>query len=225
MTSSARLARRVAALAGPLAVAALAAGCASAGGNNSAGSPASTAAATPSTPVTSAAPSSSAAPTAPQTPASSPAAPACSPSDLRGAVPTGGGGAAAGSTYYPLNLTNTSNHPCYLYGYPGVSFVTSPSGSQIGPAAVRSAGVTLSTVVLAPGQTAHATIQVADAMNFPQSACKPTTAHWLKVYPPNQYGALYVKFTAQTCSAKPAGGNPLSVYAIKGGTGQPGEGL
>jgi Domain of unknown function (DUF4232) len=223
MTSSARLARRVAAVAGPLAVAALAAGCAS-GGGNSAGAPASTPSASPAPPASSAPPS-SAVPTAPQTPPTSPAVPACSPSELSGTVPTGGGGAAAGSTYYPLNLTNTSNHSCYLYGYPGVSFVTAPSGSQIGPAAVRSAGVNLSTVVLPPGQTAHATIQVADAMNFPQSACKPTTAHWLKVYPPNQYSALYVQFTAQTCAAKPTGGSPLNVYAIKGGTGKPGEGL
>jgi Domain of unknown function (DUF4232) len=227
MTSSARLARRVAAVAGSFAAAALAAGCASAGDGNSAGSPASTAAPTPAAPATSAAAPISAAPTAPQTPPGSPAAPACSPSDLSGTVPSGAGGAAAGSAYYPLNLTNTSNHPCYLYGYPGVSFVTGPSGSQIGAAAIRNPAVTPATVVLGPGRTAHVTLQVVDALNYSRSACQPVTAHWLKVYPPGQYSALYVKFSAMTCSATlPAKlGSPLSVDAVKAGTGHPGEGL
>ncbi len=153
--------------------------------------------------------------------------PACSPSDLTAAIPSGVGGAAAGSTYYPLNLTNHSGKSCYLYGYPGVSFVTSPSGSQVGAAASRNPAVAPTTVVLAPGQTAHVTVQVVDALNYSKSDCKPVTAHWLKIYPPGQYGALYVKFTAMTCSATlPAKlGSPLSVDAVKGGAGKPGGGL
>jgi hypothetical protein len=142
-------------------------------------------------------------------------------------VDTSPGGAAAGSTYYPLNFTNTSKSPCYLYGYPGVSFVSSPSGSQIGQPASRNPAVAPSTVILAPGGTAHVTLQVVDAMNYSKSACDPVTAHWLKVFPPGQLTALYVKFSSLTCSAKLPSklGTPLTVDAMKGGGGQPGQGL
>ncbi len=225
MTSSAHVARRAGTAAVLLSTAALAAACGSAA-NNSAVSPASTPASSAAQPSASSAPPSTT-PTTPQTPPSSPAVPACPPSGLTGAVPSGEGGAAAGSAYYPLNLTNTSGKSCYLYGYPGVSFVTGPSGSQIGAAASRNPAVTPVTVVLAPGQTAHVTVQVVDALNYSKADCKPATAHWLKIYPPGQYGALYVKFTATTCSATlPAKlGSPLSVDAVKGGAGRPGGGL
>ena len=63
-----------------------------------------------------------------------------------------------------------------------------------------------------------------DAQNYSKSACQPVTAHWLKIFPPGQFTALYVKFSALTCSAKlPAKlGSPLSVDAVKGGQGKPG---
>ncbi len=227
MTPSAH-ARRLSAAAALLCTGALAAACGSTPSTSSAGSSASTAATTAATAATAA---SSAPPTTgattPATPPSSPAAPACSPGDLSAVVNSSPGGAAAGSSYYPLNFTNTSKSSCYLYGYPGVSFVTGPSGSQIGEPASRNPAVAPATVILAPGGTAHVTIQVADALNYSKSACKPVTAHWLKVYPPGQFTALYVKFSAQTCSAKlPAKlGSPLTVDAMKGGQGQPGQGL
>ncbi len=152
---------------------------------------------------------------------------ACATSDLRGTVVLGQGGAAAGSTFYPLNLTNNSQSPCSLFGYPGVSFVTGPSGSQIGQPATRNPEVPPATVVLSPGRTAHVTLQVVDALNYSKSACQPVKAHWIKVFPPGQFSALYVKFTALTCSAKLPGnlGSPLTVDAVKGGVGKPGAGL
>ncbi len=221
MTPSAHAARRISAAAALLCTGALAAACGSTSSNNSAGSPPSTAASAASTP------SSAPASTVPATPPSTPSAPACSPADLSATVNTSPGGAAAGSTYYPLNITNTSKSSCYLYGYPGVSFVTGPSGSQIGEPASRNPAVGPSTVILPPGGTAHVTIQVVDALNYSKSDCKPVTAHWLKVFPPGQFTALYVKFSALTCSAQlPAKlGSPLSVDAVKGGQGQPGQGL
>jgi Protein of unknown function (DUF4232) len=225
MTSSAHAARRISAAAALLCTGALAAACGSTSSNSAAGSQASPAATTaapaPSTAV------SAIGTTAPATPPSTPSAPACSPADLSAAVNANPGGAAAGSTYYPLNFTNTSKSPCYLYGYPGVSFVSGPSGSQIGEPASRNPAVGPGTVILPPGGTAHVTVQVVDAMNYSKSACQPVTAHWLKVFPPGQFTALYVKFSALTCSAKlPAKlGSPLSVDAVKGGAGQPGQGL
>jgi hypothetical protein len=226
MTSSAHAGRRAGAAAALLCTAGLAAGCAStsnsAGGQSASATPAQSAS---SSATPSAAASMPASPTS--SPASSPSVPSCSPSDLKAAVSTGPGGAAAGSAYYPLNLTNTSSSSCSLFGYPGVSFVTAPGGSQIGAPASRNPAIKPSTVVLAPGQTGHVTLQVVDALNYSKSACKPVTAHWLKVFPPNQFGALYVKFSAQTCSARlPASlGSPLSVDAVKSGKGKPGGGL
>ncbi len=231
MRPSAHAARRISAAAALLCTGALAAACGSTSSNSSAGSQASTAASTASS-AASAAAASSAASSAPPTtgattPPSTPSAPACSTTDLSGVVNASPGGAAAGSTYYPLNLTNTSKTACYLFGYPGVSFVTGPSGSQIGQPASRNPAVAPRTVILTPGGTAHVTVQVVDALNYSKSDCKPVTAHWLKVFPPGQFTALYIKFTATTCSVKlPAKlGVPLTVDAVKGGAGQPGQGL
>ncbi len=226
MRPSAHAVRRISAAAALLCTGALAAACGSTTSNNSA------AGSQPSSPVSSAAPAGPASPvprstTGPTTPPSTPSAPACATADLSGTVNTSQGGAAAGSTYYPLNLTNTSKSSCYLFGYPGVSFVTGPSGSQIGEPASRNPAVAPRTVILAPGGTAHVTVQVVDALNYSKSDCQPVTAHWLKVFPPGQFSALYIKFTATTCSVKlPAKlGVPLTVDAVKGGAGQPGQGL
>jgi Protein of unknown function (DUF4232) len=225
MRPSAHAARRISAAAALLCTGALAAACGSTSNNSAAGSQAPTAAPSAASASSAASPTTRA--TTPQTPPSTPSAPACSTADLSGTVNTGQGGAAAGSTYYPLNLTNTSKTSCYLFGYPGVSFVTGPSGSQIGEPASRNPAVASRTVILTPGGTAHVTVQVVDALNYSKSDCKPVTAHWLKVFPPGQFTALYIKFTATTCSAKlPAKlGVPLTVDAVKGGAGHPGQGL
>jgi hypothetical protein len=142
-------------------------------------------------------------------------APACATSALHVAVPTGAGNAAAGSSYYPVQFANTSSSPCTLYGYPGVSFVTAVGGSQIGIPATRNPALAARLVTLSPGQTVHAELQVADAQNYPPTDCGLVTAHWLKIYPPNQTAPVYVSFTAQTCS-KPK--TILSVQTVQTGT-------
>lgn len=70
-------------------------------------------------------------------------------------------------------------------------------------------------ITLASGQTVHAELQVADAQNYPAADCGLVTAHWLKIYPPNQTAPLYVSFTAQTCS-KPK--TVLSVQTVQTGS-------
>jgi hypothetical protein len=112
-------------------------------------------------------------------------------------------GGAAGSTYYPLNFTNTSAAPCELYGYPGVSFVSVPAGTgaQIGVAAKRSSAFGKVTVRLAPGGMAHAWLQVTVAGNYPASVCQPVSARWLRVYPPGETVAGYVGHTFSACSS------------------------
>jgi len=108
-------------------------------------------------------------------------------------------GAAAGHFYRTLDFTNISGASCTLYGYPGVSFVTAIGGSQIGAAASRSPA-SKQLIVLAPGKKAHAVLDLLDVLNFPSSQCAATNAHWLKVYPPNQFSATYVPWTAMVCS-------------------------
>ena len=145
----------------------------------------------------------------------------CATSALKAAVKTVKGSAAAGSVYYPLALTNVSGSSCTLFGYPGVSFVTGPGGSQLGRPATRNPVVPAANVTLAPGQAAHATLRVAQAGNYDPAQCQPVTAHWLKIFPPDQTAALYARFTTQACSARlPAGiGSQLSVSVFQPGAG------
>lgn len=185
----------------------------------SAGSQAASPAATTGSAPTSSAPS--AQPSTPVTsPSASPSAPAgpagCASSGLQVAVPASKGNAAAGSSYYPVEFTNTSAATCTLFGYPGVSFVSGIGGSQIGIAATENPTVSRKLITLTPGQTAHAELQVVDAANYPSPACGLVTAHWLKIYPPNQTAPLYVSFTAQACS-KPK--TILTVQTVQTGAG------
>lgn len=149
----------------------------------------------------------------------------CASPGLKVKVDTAQGGAAAGSTYVPIDFTNTTSSACTMFGFPGVSFVSGVPGSQIGRPASRNRAASATTVTLAPGGVAHATLQVAEAGNYDPSVCKPVTAHWLRVYPPNQFGAIYTKYTAQVCSAKLPHqlGRQLSVYVVRPGAGKAGQ--
>ena len=214
MRSPARAVRALAAAAVLACSAALAAAC------GTAAAPAASPAASPAvtaTPIVSAGTASPAVSPAPA-PAPAAAAPACATSALKVAVPAGPGGAAAGSSYYPIRFANVSGASCTLQGYPGVSFVTAQGGRQIGPAATRNAAVARQLVTLSPGQTVHAELQVVNAQNYPPADCGLVTAHWLKIYPPNQTGPAYVSFTAQAC-AKPK--QILSVQTVQPGTAGP----
>jgi hypothetical protein len=215
MTSSASAARTLIATAAIAFSAALLVGC------GSSSSPAAAPSAGPNRPATTpdsslnpGGPDQTVNPTATATPTAA-GAPACATSALHVAVPAGAGNAAAGSSYYPVQFANTSSAPCTLYGYPGVSFVTAMGGSQIGIPATRNPALAARLVTLSPGQTVHAELQVADAQNYPPADCGLVTAHWLKIYPPNQTAPVYVSFTAQTCS-KPK--TILSVQTVQTGT-------
>jgi Protein of unknown function (DUF4232) len=182
------------------------------------GSTASPAGAAPTKTVT--VPASQPATTSPATPTSSPtpAGPSpCPTSALKASVGTGNG--AAGSTYYPLEFTNVSSAACTLFGYPGVSFVTGTGGSQIGRAASRNPAVSSGLVTLAPGATAHATLQVVNAMNYPNADCHLVTVHTMKIFPPNQTAPLYLSFTAPACSSRAKSVHILAVEAVQSGNG------
>src|SRR6266516_2396427 len=143
----------------------------------------------------------------------------CQPSSLQVTVNASQGGGAAGSTYVPVDFTNTSGSPCGLYGYPGMSFVTAGdgSGSQIGAAAQQNPAFGKVPVQLAAGGVAHAWLQVAEAGNYPAATCQPVTAHWLRVYAPGETQALYVSHAFDACSSDSA--PLLTVMPVRSGQG------
>jgi Protein of unknown function (DUF4232) len=185
---------RPALAAGALICAAALAGCASSGSSSqppAAGST-TTVTASPSAPAA----SSSNTP-AVVAPSSSAAGTACATSALQ--VKLGPSDGYAGGVYQTIDFTNTSGSPCTLTGYPGVSLVTGPSHQQLGLAAKRSTSTPATTVTLAPGATANAQLQIVDALNFPSSTCQPAKAADLKVFPPDQFTAVYLPDTAYGC--------------------------
>jgi Protein of unknown function (DUF4232) len=201
-----------------LCAAALSTACGPVSGNSAAGGATAGGSAAPGTPPASPAPS-------PAASHGSAAVAGCASSALTATVDVAQGGAAAGSTYVPIDFTNTSGSPCTLAGYPGVSFVRGPSGGQLGKPAIRNPAAAPATVTLVPGGMAHATLQVAQAGNYSQSACTPVAAHWLKIFPPNQAIAIYAHYDVTACSARlPAGlGSQLAVYVVRPGAGKAGQ--
>ncbi len=200
-------------------VAALAAACGSQAAQSASSAP--PAATTSSSPSPSATPSSS----KPAVKVGAPRMPAtqCPSAALRVTMNKTKGSGAAGTSYVPIDFTNISSHSCDMFGFPGVSFVTASGGSQLGTPASRQTTFGSETVTLASGGTAHAWLGIADAGNFPASSCQPVTAHWLKIYPPDQFAPLYTRFTATVCSKKITGGStPLTVLPIRPGPGSPG---
>ena len=150
---------------------------------------------------TTSAPSSASSVSATTGPASStssaPSGPArCATASLSGSLSNPNG--AAGSVYYTLMLVNHGSTDCVLRGWPGVSFVTGPNGTQVGAAATHNA-VSAPAVTLHPGASAGASLQITEATNY-GSGCGVTTVAGLRVYPPNQTDALYIAHSDRACT-------------------------
>ena len=194
--------RRPALAAGVLTCAVALAGCASAGSSQP-GTSGSTPVASPSAPAASASSSDTPAVAAPS---SSAAGTACATSALQ--IKLGASDGYAGGVYQTIDFTNTSGSTCTLFGYPGVSLVTGPPYKQLGVPAKRTTTTPAKVVTLAPGATANAVVQIVDALNFPSPSCEPAKAAALKVYPPNQFTAVYLPDTSYGC------GNPVQTMYI-----------
>ncbi|MGZ4439785.1 MAG: DUF4232 domain-containing protein [Gaiellaceae bacterium] len=143
--------------------------------------------------------------------------PRCAASGLAVWIGLGEGGATAGSTFYPLELTNVSSHTCHLFGFPGASAF---AGHQLGSPAQRNHTVAEHTVTLVPGDTAHTVVQISDVGNFSRSQCAPVTAFGLKVIPPDETTSKGVPFSFRACSK--AGPIFLTVQPAQPGVGVPG---
>jgi hypothetical protein len=137
----------------------------------------------------------------------------CPASRLKVTIDIGAAGAAAGSTYYPIEFTNASAVSCRLDGYPDAWFGTS-AGHRIGAAAGRDRGVTAHPVHLPPGATAHAWLQVTDAANYPAKACRPVIAHVLLIRAPGAASASPVRRAFPACAAAMHGHGILTIQPV-----------
>jgi hypothetical protein len=146
---------------------------------------------------------------------------ACEASSLRVSIDARAAGAAAGSTYYPIDFTNGSDVRCRLDGYPDAWFATS-AGHRIGSAAVRDRDVTARPVALRPGATAHAWLQVTAAANYPAKTCRPVIAHWLRIRLPGGAAVSSVRRAFPTCAAAMPGHGMLTVQPVAPGRGRRG---
>jgi hypothetical protein len=138
----------------------------------------------------------------------------CALSGLRISLGTG---AAAGTvlTRYPLDFTNVSGAPCTLAGYPQVTAYRG-DGVQVGAAAGRDRSIAAHRILLAPGQSAHATLDAA----LPAGRCGPVRVTGLRVVAPGQTAARYVRRPLTACTVlAPQGQDYLRVRAVQPGQG------
>jgi hypothetical protein len=136
----------------------------------------------------------------------------CSTTDLK--LTVGAANGAAGTIFYPLNFTNTSSSACTMFGYPGVAFVSSPGGSQIGAPASRRVAAAPTVITVAPGATAHATLAVSDVL-IENNCVHKVQVKWVQVYPPDQFSALFAGLNRPGCADKSL--VTMGVTAVTGG--------
>ncbi|MGW7427764.1 DUF4232 domain-containing protein [Streptomyces sp. NPDC054813] len=97
---------------------------------------------------------------------------ACAASNLKVAAENPDSG--AGTTHFQLVFQNTGAIPCTHSGFPGVSF-RGRDGAQIGNAATRDSGTSVTTVTLLPNGHATADVSAPDGRSgFSADECKLT---------------------------------------------------
>ena len=128
------------------------------------------------------------------------------------------GDSAAGHIGLRVVFTNTASHRCTMYGYPGVSFLTSAHGRQINVPAERSAaqgGPKL--IPLAAGGKAHADLLLVNTANFATNTCKPQKAAGVRVYPPDETASAFASYPVMVCSVNGVGA--AQIYPVVSGAG------
>ncbi len=147
---------------------------------------------------------------------------ACPGTGLQVRLAAAEAGAAAGSSYLPIEFTNATRSRCRLSGYPAVALAAGASGRAIGTPAAADPSVRPRPVLLAPGGTAHAWLQVQDAMNYPAAACRPVTAAGLRVAPPGHGAARYLPHPLPACATAPRGRGLLTIEPVQPGAARRG---
>ncbi|MFF1550634.1 DUF4232 domain-containing protein [Rhodococcus erythropolis] len=205
--------RNIGLLAAPLAALALLSGCGSDETGTAESSPASattTTTSAPATPTGTASPSTTHTDHTQTTTSTAPNPDGCAMGELN--VTLGQPNGAAGSVELPVVFTNTGGRTCTLDGFPGVSYVTGASGSEVGAAAGRSGSGSL--VSLAPGSAATSLVRATNVENYPADQCGVTDVAGLKVYPPNSYDSVFLAYPTKGCSMTGANINQLTVAPV-----------
>jgi|HubBroStandDraft_5_1064220.scaffolds.fasta_scaffold166294_1 hypothetical protein len=159
-------------------------------------------------------PSTPAATTQPAVAASSAAPSGCLTRYLYGSAGLSQG--TAGSVMVVIQFKNLDNVPCTLYGFPGVAQATGKPITDVGQPSTENPSTPRQLVTLQPGGYANATLQIADAGNFPAAQCASLTVHWLAVIPPNQTVPLYIHYTSVACKGT---AKLLQVTSVSPGNG------
>ena len=146
----------------------------------------------------------------------------CRTADVKVTLDAAAAGAAAGSSYVPLEFTNTSGRPCMVSGHPAVAFATASGGSQVGTAAVAEQNAQATGITLAPGAVAHAWLQIADVASYPAGKCKPVQAGGLRVALPPAQAAAFLPHAFQACAASMPGSTVLAVFPVQAGQAERG---
>jgi hypothetical protein len=141
----------------------------------------------------------------------------CLTSALKISLDTRAAGAAAGSSYVPLEFQNVSASPCTLPDFPLVSFAAGSAGPDIGQPAVQEHATRARAVRLAHGEFAHAWLQIVDAANYPASSCKPITAQGLRIGLAAAAPTSFVARATPACSQAPQGSSILAVFPVQAG--------
>jgi hypothetical protein len=115
---------------------------------------------------------------------------------------------------YRLDFTNVSRLPCTMTGYPQVA--ADQNGAVVGGAAAHDTTVVAHRLLLAPGQTVHASLDA----TVPSPRCRPVRASGLRVAPPGQSSARFLRRPMTACTAR--GQVYLHVRAVQAGEGAPG---
>jgi hypothetical protein len=130
-------------------------------------------------------------------------------------------GAAAGSSLYPIDITNHSAASCRLDGYPA-AWLADKSGSRIGAEAAPDKAVAPHAVPLAPGGSAHVWLQVGTAANYPPGKCHPVTSHLLVVRVADGGPATNLQLALPACAGSLPAPGLLLVQPFAPGRGKQG---
>lgn len=92
-----------------------------------------------------------------------------------------------------------------------MSFTAGTDAHQIGAPAQRDRRVGAAPVILVPGATVHATVEVASYGNYDQQACQPEPATGYRIFPPGSTGSLLISAPQTVCSTPGVQGFQTSV--------------
>jgi hypothetical protein len=107
---------------------------------------------------------------------------------------------AAGSRHGSLSVLNTTDAPCFVQGYGGLSYVGDGDGQQIGAAADRDTGTPAERIVLPPDGVASSEVREVSTGAYDEGQCGATAVDGFRFYLPDETHALFVPHRTDACT-------------------------